>query len=807
MKGKTIQYLLQFLDRIPSDTESLVLAKITDTNSLSQIASQLRDEGHSNLISYSRKIFIPLTKLCRDFCHYCTFAEAPKKHGRSFMTLGEVMELVKQGEAAGCKEALFTLGDKPELRYRDAREELASLGHKTTLSYLNEIAKSIVSETQLLPHINAGVMTAEDLRKLRKVSVSQGLMLESSSKRLCEKGGPHYGSPDKIPEKRLETIMLAGIEKIPFTSGILIGIGETRLERIEALLALRKLHEQYGHLQEIIIQNFRAKADTKMFNALEPSLEDLIWTIAVARIIFGPKMNLQAPPNLSAGNLEALINAGINDWGGVSPLTPDHVNPEAPWPELQELTKATAESAGRFDVKKLLTERLAIYPDYAVNGEKWLDETIRLQVLRLSDSEGLARINSWSPGMGIILPEITKYRSIITKSGINKEIEKLLTRSKINPEWSENDIERLLCARGADFEAVCVAADDLRKKVNGDVVTYAINRNINYTNICIFRCGFCAFSKGKMSDNLRGKPYDLNMLEIVRRTKEAWERGATEVCLQGGIHPNYTGQTYLDICKEIKTAVPEMHIHAFSPLEVWQGAKTLRLTVAEFLHRLHDAGLDTLPGTAAEVLDDEIRKIICPDKLNTEQWLSVMRDAHNQGFRTTATLMYGHVERPLHIARHFLKLRALQSQTGGFTEFVPLPYVHMETPIFLKGKARKGPTFREAVLVHAVARLVLHPYFTNIQTSWVKMGPEWVKDCLNAGANDLGGTLMNESITRAAGAVHGQEMPPERMEKTIRNIGRIPRQRTTLYTTPVEKLFKKYNVSFEVGHGRLAQSI
>ena len=798
MKEKTIQYISQFLDRIPSDAESLVLAKILDTKSLSQIASQLRDEGHSNLISYSKKIFIPLTKLCRDFCYYCTFAEAPKKHGRSFMTPEEVMELVKQGEAAGCKEALFTLGDKPELRYSEAREELASLGHKTTLSYLNEIAKSIVSETQLLPHINAGVMTAEDLRKLRKVSVSQGLMLESSSKRLCEKGGPHYGSPDKIPEKRLETIMLAGIEKIPFTSGILIGIGETRLERIEALLALRKLHEQYGHLQEIIIQNFRAKADTKMFNAPEPSLEDLIWTISVARIIFGPKMNLQAPPNLSAGNLEALVKAGINDWGGVSPLTPDHVNPEAPWPELQELTKTTAECTGRYDVKKLLTERLAIYPDYAVNGEKWLDENIRTQVLRQIDSEGLARIDSWSPGMGIILPETTKVRSIISKPGISKEIENLLTRSKTSPEWSENDIERLLCARGEGFEAVCIAANDLRKKVNGDVVTYAVNRNINYTNICTFRCGFCSFSKGNMSDNLRGKPYNLNMVEIVRRAKEAWERGATEVCLQGGIHPNYTGQTYLDICKEIKTAVPGIHIHAFSPLEVWQGAKTLRLTVSEFLHRLHDAGLDTLPGTAAEVLDDEIRKIICPDKLNTEQWLSVMRDAHDQGFRTTATLMYGHVERPLHIARHFIKLLELQRQTGGFTEFVPLPFVHMETPIFLKGKARKGPTFREAVLVHAVARLVLHPYFTNIQTSWVKMGPEGVKSCLNAGANDLGGTLMNESITRAAGAVHGQEMSPEKMENIIRNIERIPRQRTTLYTTPVEKMLKNYNASFEV---------
>ncbi len=790
--------LKQFLDCRPSIAEALSLAEIEDSQSLIHVAAQIRDNGHGNIISYSRKIFIPLTKLCRDFCYYCTFAEGPKKQGRSFMTPEEVLELVKQGEALGCKEALFTLGDKPELRYSTARRELAILGHKTTLSYLNELAKIIVSETKLLPHINAGVMNVEDLRKLRTVSASQGLMLESTAKRLCGKGGPHYGSPDKLPGKRLETIMLAGIEKIPFTSGILIGIGETRLERIEALLALRKLHEQYGHLQEIIIQNFRAKVGTKMFNAPEPSLEDLVWTIAVARIIFGSKMNLQAPPNLSKGNLEALIQAGINDWGGVSPLTPDHVNPEAPWPELQELKRYTEKSAGRSGVKKLLTERLTIYPDYAINGENWLDETIRPQVLRLRDSEGFVRADSWSPGTDIVLPEITTFRSSISKFGISKKIERLLGKFKTDHEFSELEIESLLRARGADFEAVCVAADDLRKKVNGDIITYAINRNINYTNICTFRCGFCAFSKGKMSDNLRGKPYNLNMVEIVRRTKEAWQRGATEVCLQGGIHPNYTGKTYLDICKEIKASVPEIHIHAFSPLEVWQGAKTLGMTVAEFLHQLNDAGLDTLPGTAAEILDDEVRKIICPDKLTTEQWLSVMRDAHNEGFRTTATLMYGHVEKPQHVARHFIKLRDLQSQTGGFTEFVPLPYVHMETPIFLKGKARKGPTFREAVLVHAVARLVLHPYFTNIQTSWVKMGPEGIKTCLNSGANDLGGTLMNESITRAAGAVHGQEMSPARMEKTIRNIGRIPRQRTTLYNFIDIKKSEKLKVSYNI---------
>jgi FO synthase len=811
--------LQQYIVRRPSVAEALALAEVPDTHKLTALARQLRDHGHGNIISYSRKIFIPLTKLCRDFCHYCTFAEAPLKDSRNFMTPEEVLELVKQGEAAGCKEALFTLGDKPELRYKEARQELASLGHETTLSYLNEISEHIISESNLLPHINAGTMSAEDLRKLRKVSVSQGLMLESSAKRLCEKGGPHYGSPDKLPSLRLATIRLAGIEKIPFTSGILIGIGETRLERIESLLALRELHKQYGHLQEIIIQNFRAKSGTKMVNFPEPNLEELVWTIAVARIIFGPEMNLQAPPNLSSGNqntannLKALIDAGINDWGGISPITPDHVNPEAPWPELQELSRITAECSGKDETPKIMTERLAIYPEYALNAEIWLDEILRPPVLHVCDSEGFARTDSWSPGQETRPPEIFNPQNNFREMRINLEIEKLLQSQKTKTEWSETEIEKLLRSRGNDFDAVCLAADELRKQVNGDVVTYVVNRNINYTNICTFRCGFCAFSKGKMSENLRGKPYDLKLEEIVLRTKEAWERGATEVCLQGGIHPNYTGQTYLDICVAIKTAVPDMHIHAFSPLEIWQGAQTLGLSVAEFLRRLRAAGLDTLPGTAAEILDDEVRALICPDKLNTEEWLSVMRDAHEVGFRTTATMMYGHLEKPKHIARHLLRLRELQKQTscngrsGVFTEFVPLPFVHMEAPIFRKGKTRKGPTFREAVLVHAVARLVLHPHFTNIQTSWVKMGPEGVKICLKAGVNDLGGTLMNESITRAAGAVHGQEMSPERMVKLIKRINRTPQQRTTLYTTPVGKQFKKSYDLFDVRQDSLVQSI
>ena len=790
--------LESFLEQRPTVAEALALAGVTDMQKLTQLAGRLRDQGHGNLVSYSRKIFIPLTKLCRDFCHYCTFAQPPSQLRRGFMTPDEVLALVRQGEAAGCKEALFTLGDKPELRYRAAREELADLGHETTLSYLAEIAGRVVSETKLLPHLNAGVMSAEDLRKLRQVSVSQGLMLESSSARLSQKGGPHHGSPDKHPELRLETIRLAGVEKIPFTSGILIGIGETRRERIEALLALRELHEQHGHLQEIIIQNFRAKSDTKMAKAPEPSLEELLWTIAVARIICGPEMNLQAPPNLSAGKLSALVEAGINDWGGVSPVTPDHVNPEAPWPELLELSQATAECG------KLLTERLTVYPGYAVAGEAWLDKTVRPQVRGLTDGEGWARVDSWSPGQGMSPPKMEGDPWGIRKGGVSRKMEELLVKTTTTAEWSEVEIEQLLRSRGDDFEAVCAAADTLRKQVSGEVVTYAVNRNINYTNICYFRCGFCAFSKGKMSENLRGKPYNLGLDEIVRRTEEAWSRGATEVCLQGGIHPSYTGQTYLDICTALKAAVPEMHLHAFSPLEIWQGAQTLGLTVADFLRRLHDAGLGTLPGTAAEVLDDEVRAVICPDKLSTAQWLSVMRDAHEVGFRTTATLMYGHVETPRQVARHFLRLLELQRQTGGFTEFVPLPFVHMEAPLYLQGKARPGPTFREAVLVHAVARLVLHPHFSNIQTSWVKMGPEGVKACLNAGVNDLGGTLMNESITRAAGTVHGQELCPEGMESLIESVGRIPRQRTTLYETPnLQQTAKSYGHTEPVSLGEL----
>ena len=733
-------------------------------------AARLRDRGHGRLISYSRKVFIPLTHLCRDVCHYCTFAERPRAGQPAYLSPEQVLAIARAGQVAGCTEALFTLGDKPELRYQAARDALAALGYQTTIEYLTAMCGLVLRETGLLPHANPGVMTREEIAGLRAVTASQGIMLESTSERLCEKGGVHHGSPDKHPAVRLETIRLAGELKVPFTTGILIGIGETREERIEALQAIRGLHEAHGHIQEVIVQNFRAKPDTKRADADEPDLGDLLWTIAQARLILGPEMNIQAPPNLSPGVYPRLIGAGLNDWGGISPVTPDHVNPEAPWPAIDELARASAE------LGKLLVNRLAIYPAYARAPDTWLAPEVATQVRRMSDAEGFARDDDWAPGN----TEPPPAPQVLARE-VDAEITDIVDRATAGRRLDHPEIIRLFAARDADYRHVTGAANALRQATSGDVVRYVVNRNINYTNICYFRCRFCAFSKGRTHEDLRGAPYDLALEEVSRRAVEAWQRGATEVCLQGGIHPDYTGETYEAICRAIKAAVPGMHIHAFSPLEVTQGAATLQTPIPSFLAQLKQAGLGTLPGTAAEILDDEVRAIICPDKINTAQWLDVQRAAHGLGLRTTSTIMYGHVETSLAWARHLLALRDLQVETGGFTEFVPLPFVHMEAPMYRQGRARRGPTFREAVIMHSVARLVLHPAITNIQTSWVKMGPAGAAICLQAGANDLGGTLMNESISRAAGTQHGQEFPPDAMESLIRSIGREPRQRDTLY--------------------------
>jgi len=726
-------------------------------------ARALRDEGHGRLVTYSPKVFIPLTKLCRDVCHYCTFAHPPRRDERAYLSVDEVLEIARAGAAAGCREALFTLGDKPELRYRAAREELAALGCATTLDYLARAAEAVLDETGLLPHLNPGVLSRDDLRALRPVSASMGIMLETTSERLSARGAPHFGSPDKLPSVRLATLAGAGEERVPFTTGVLIGIGETREERLDALNAIGELAERYGHVQEVIVQNFRAKPGTRMADAAEPPLEELLWTIAVARIVLGASAHVQAPPNLSYDDFPRLLDAGIDDWGGVSPVTIDHVNPEAPWPEVELLREAT-ESRGLE-----LAPRLPVYPEWI--SAEWVDPQVLPTVLRASDSLGLAREDRWSPGEDIAVPFVPRDALPIDSP----------------EELGEEELVRLFAARGRERERVYAAADALRREVCGDDVTYVVTRNIQYTNVCYFRCGFCAFSKGKLAANLRGAPYLVPHDEIVRRCREAWERGATEVCLQGGIHPAFDGGYYLSVVRAIKDAVPGLHVHAFSALEVWQGAATLGLPLDEYLADLRDAGLGSLPGTAAEILDDEVRQVICPDKVTTEQWLRVHDTAHRAGLRSNVTIMFGHVESPRNWARHLLRAREQQVRSGGFTEFVPLPFVHMEAPMWLRGLARSGPTYGETLLLHAVARLALHPVITNIQVSWVKLGREGVAAALRAGVNDLGGTLMNESISRSAGAQHGQEFPPEAMEELIRLAGRVPRQRTTLYADVPEE--------------------
>lgn len=763
----------QALEETRQDDARALLTDRLLASAPAQLATEarvLRDAEGAAQQSYSPKVFIPLTKLCRNVCHYCTFAQPPRRGQRSYLTLQEVLAIARDGQTAGCREALFTLGDRPELRYAAAREELRAMGYESTVDYLEAACAAVLAETGLLPHVNAGVLTRDEMARLRRVSVSQGLMLETLSDRLSDKGGPHYGSPDKQPARRLQCIKEAGELAIPFTTGILIGIGETRAERIEALLALRDLHEEFGHIQEVIVQNFRAKPGTKMAGAPEPEASDLAWTISVARIIFGSSVALQSPPNLNDGRMGELIGAGIDDWGGVSPVTPDHVNPEWRWPELDRLRHDT-ESAGRS-----LVERLAIYPAFITEAARWLDPAMIPYVVKLADSEGYARSGSWAVGRAQPFPDIAR-----SGGRVRSAVRDVLDAAVDGQGLDEPSIELLFSARGEEFRLVCDAADALRSRVSGDAVSYVVTRNINYTNMCRYRCSFCAFSKGRGRTSLRGPAYDLDLGEVARRAAEAQARGASEVCMQGGIHPDYTGQTYLDLLATVREAAPGIHVHAFSPLEVVHGATTLGLPVEQFLRMLRDAGLGSLPGTAAEILDERVRPILCPDKLDTNQWLDVIETAHTVGLRTTSTIMFGHVDGPGHWARHLLALRALQLRTGGITEFVPLPFVHDEAPLYHSGIARAGPTAREALLMHAVARLVLHPVIPNIQVSWVKLGADGARQCLEAGANDLGGTLMNESISSAAGASHGQEMSIAAMDTLLASMGRTSRLRTTLY--------------------------
>ena len=746
-----------------------------ELDDLMQKAKEVRGDD-KKVITYSKKVFIPLTELCRDVCHYCTFAKVPKKLDAPYLEPDQVLAIAEQGKAQFVKEALFTLGEKPEMRYQVAKDHLQKLGFETTIEYLGSMSKLVYEETGLLPHLNPGNMTLLEMEKLREYSVSMGIMLESSSERLCGKGGPHFGSPDKQPVTRLQTMKNAGKLRIPITTGILIGIGETIEERIQSLLDIKNLHKEYGHIQEVIIQNFIPKENTRMKKHSPASKEDLLWTLSAARIIFGKDMNIQCPPNLNSDYLDQILDCGINDWGGVSPITIDHVNPESPWPQIEQLEKITNNKGME------LVERLAIYPEY-IEDQSWYDKNLHSGILELSDSSRYGRHDQWRCGESLSIPASGKHDLWVNKKSgdVSHEIKKILDKSIHGFDLDHDEITKLFHTRGDDFHLVLNHADRLRQKINGDEVTYVITRNINYTNICKYSCHFCAFSKGKTKENLRGKPYLINNDEVADRALEAWSKGAHEVCLQGGIHPHYDGYTYIDICKAIKERVPGIHIHAFSPLEVTHGASSLGLPIDEYLQKLKEAGLSTMPGTAAEILDDAVRENICPDKLTSEEWINVIKTAHRVGIKTTSTIMFGHTEQPSDWSTHLIKLRDLQKETGGITEFIPLPYVSMESPMYKRGNSRPGPTFNEVLLMHAVSRIALNPHIKNIQASWVKLGKEGALSCLNAGVNDMGGTLMNESISRAAGSIHGQEFEATRMEEFIRNSERRPQLRNTIY--------------------------
>jgi FO synthase len=732
---------------------------------LAGAAFALARSRFGQVVTYSPKVFIPLTKLCRDRCGYCTFAQAPAHVASPYMSLEEVMEVAQAGKEAGATEALFTLGERPELRYDEAARWLAARGYQSTVDYVASAAQMVLEGTGLLPHANAGALYRGELAQLRRACASQGMMIESLAQL-----DAHRLAPDKDPQRRLDTLRVAGELKIPFTTGLLVGIGETREDRIEALEEIARIHREYGHVQEVIIQNFLPKPRTPMAQEPAASDEEFHWTISVARLVLPADVHLQAPPNLS-DDPTRLLAYGIDDFGGISAVTRDHVNPERAWPAADVLAKECDERGF------MLSPRLAVYPDFIGLTSEFLDDAVRPYVLAHADATFLARSDDWFSGSDVTPPHAPIQKS---RSG---DVDSLLGRYEPGYEFDAAELSTLFHARGADYNAVVDTADQVRRDLVGDDVSFVINRNISFTNVCTFKCRFCAFSKGPLSLNLRGEPYLLTPEQISEQVREAELKGATEVCLQGGIHPKFDGDYYIDVLAAVRAGSPSIHIHAFSALEVFEGARRSKQDLATYLTRLRDAGLMTLPGTAAEILDDRVRAILCPDKISSDQWLEVHQTAHEVGLRSNITIMFGAVEGVESWVAHLLRTRDLQKVTGGFTEFVPLPFVHMATPIFLKGKSRRGPTFREVVLMHAVARLHYATLINNVQVSWVKMGVEGSRRILQAGANDLGGTLMEENISRAAGATHGQEMDVDGFRALVEPLGRPLHQRTTLYQT------------------------
>jgi FO synthase len=836
-------------------TEAAVLlaARGADLADLMASAARVRDAGlatagRPGVVTYSRKVFVPLTRLCRDRCHYCTFATTPNRLAAPFLDRAQVLAIARRGAELGCKEALFTLGDTPEDRWPAARRWLSERGYAGTLDYLRAAAIAVLEETGLLPHLNPGVLSWADLQRLKPVAPSMGMMLETTATRLwSQPGGPHYGSPDKEPALRLRVLEDAGRLGVPFTTGILVGIGETLAERAGSLFAIRRVAREYGAIQEVIVQGFRAKPDTAMRDAADLPLPELLATAATARLVLGPSMRVQAPPNLvDTAGCRDLLAAGIDDWGGVSPLTPDHVNPERPWPQVEALAELTRQAGFT------LRERLTAYPPYVTAGVPWLDPRVLPHVRALSDADGLAREGErpvgrpWQePDGGWVSTGRTDLHVSIDVAGrsgdrradfdevygdwravgeraaagerpdaertaadqrlgageragdgahrarraaparLDADLHAALRAAERDPAGlSDADALALLHADGPELEALARLADAVRHDAVGDVVTYVVNRNINFTNVCYTGCRFCAFAQRAGDDDA----YTLSLAEVGQRAEQAWALGATEVCMQGGIHPDLPGTAYFDLAREIKHRVPALHLHAYSPMEVANGAARTGLSIADWLVRARESGVDTIPGTAAEILDDEVRWVLTKGKLPAATWVEVVTTAHRVGLRSSATMMYGHVDQPRHWLAHLRLLARIQDETGGFTEFVPLPFVHHNAPVYLAGIARPGPTPRENRVVHAMARLLLHGRIDNVQTSWVKLGGSGTQVMLAGGANDLGGTLMEETISRMAGSQHGSRRSAAELARIAAEIGRPARQRTTTYgEVPAER--------------------
>src|SRR5271168_771124 len=818
----------------PDEATILLHARGEDLQALLGYASRTRDAGlaaagRPDVSTFSRKVFIPLTRLCRDRCGYCTFATVPHRLHSLYLEPDEVLAIAREGASMGCKEALFTLGDRPEDRWRQAREWLDAHGYDDTLSYVRAMAIRVLEETGLLPHLNPGVLSWQDFQRLKPVAPSMGMMLETTSTRLfTERGGPHFGSPDKDPAVRLRVLQDAGRSGVPFTTGILIGIGETRAERADSIFAIRKVAREYGGIQEVIVQNFRAKPDTKMRDVPDAELDDLAATIAASRLILGPKARIQAPPNLVGAQYDLILRAGIDDWGGVSPLTPDHVNPERPWPDIDELAARTA--AAGFTLR----ERLTIYPPYL--REPWLDPRLAGHVAALADpATGLAADGAVPRGLPWQEPdgglaEVGRTDLFVTIDTTGRTHDRRDDFAEVYGDWNEiaertrppalahpsspaaagapavlavgevasalrqaerdplaltdNQALALLSADGPDLEALAGIADALRRETVGDDITYVVTRNINFTNVCYTGCRFCAFAQRRTDADA----YTLSLEQIGDRAEEAWAAGATEVCMQGGIHPDLPGTAYFEIAAEVKRRCPDMHIHAFSPMEVVNGASRTGVPIREWLVRAKEAGVDSLPGTAAEILDDDVRWVLTKGKLPASVWIEVISTAHELGLRTSSTMMYGHVDTPAHWVGHLRVIRSIQERTGGFTEFVLLPFIHENAPLYLAGLARPGPTRRENRAVHAVSRLMLHGAIDSIQCSWVKLGDDLCRDVLQGGVNDLGGTLMEETISRMAGADHGSYKTISQLRAIAEPLGRPMRQRTTTYgEVPAER--------------------